>query len=166
MSYLLAKLSQCILNSTNGLVVNEVYVLQNGKCTIFANDSGKQAIRYHSWTMLLSKAHILLSTHRISRILTRCLLMNNTISSNSISGKRVLFLASRNIMIDVVLLVWTSTQVLFSSVWVRQVLRLQPVLSHTLGTTMCELKYFVLQRKLVTRFYGTANVTMLWQILR
>ena len=46
MSYLLAKLSQCILNSTNGLVVNEVYVLQNGKCTIFANDSGKQAIRY------------------------------------------------------------------------------------------------------------------------
>ena len=26
MSYLLAKLSQCILNSTNGLVVNEVYV--------------------------------------------------------------------------------------------------------------------------------------------
>ena len=27
MSYLLAKLSQCILNSTNGLVVNEVYVL-------------------------------------------------------------------------------------------------------------------------------------------
>ena len=34
MSYLLAKLSQCILNSTNGLVVNEVYVLQNGKCTI------------------------------------------------------------------------------------------------------------------------------------
>ena len=31
MSYLLAKLSQCILNSTNGLVVNEVYVLQNGK---------------------------------------------------------------------------------------------------------------------------------------
>ena len=43
MSYLLAKLSQCILNSTNGLVVNEVYVLQNGKCTIFANDSGKQS---------------------------------------------------------------------------------------------------------------------------
>lgn len=37
MSYLLAKLSQCILNSTNGFVVNEVYVLQNGKCTIFAN---------------------------------------------------------------------------------------------------------------------------------
>lgn len=33
MSYLLAKLSQCILNSTNGLVVNEVYVLQNSKCT-------------------------------------------------------------------------------------------------------------------------------------
>ena len=44
--------------------------------------------------------------------------------------------------------------------------RLQLVLSHTLGTTMCELKYFVLQRKLATRFYGTANVTMLWQILR
>lgn len=35
MSYLLAKLSQCILNSTNGLVVNEVYVLQNSKCTNF-----------------------------------------------------------------------------------------------------------------------------------
>ena len=44
MSYLLAKLSQCILNSTNGLVVNEVYVLQNGKCTNFVNDSGKQTI--------------------------------------------------------------------------------------------------------------------------
>ena len=33
-------------NSANGLVVNEVYVLQNGKCTNFANDSGKQNIRY------------------------------------------------------------------------------------------------------------------------
>ena len=33
-------------NSANGLVVNEVYVLQNGKCTNFANDSGKQTIRY------------------------------------------------------------------------------------------------------------------------
>ena len=30
---LLAELIQCILNSANGLVVNEVYVLQNGKCT-------------------------------------------------------------------------------------------------------------------------------------
>ena len=44
--YLLAELIQCILNSANGLVVNEVYVLQNGKCTNFANDSGKQTIRY------------------------------------------------------------------------------------------------------------------------
>ena len=35
-----------ILNSANELVVNEVYVLQNGKCTNFANDSGKQTIRY------------------------------------------------------------------------------------------------------------------------
>ena len=43
---LLAKLIQCILNSANGLVVNEVYVLQNGKCTNFANDSGKQTICY------------------------------------------------------------------------------------------------------------------------
>ena len=33
-------------NSANGLVINEVYVLQNGKCTNFANDSGKQTIRY------------------------------------------------------------------------------------------------------------------------
>ena len=32
--------------SPTGLVVNEVYVLQNGKCTNFANDSGKQTIRY------------------------------------------------------------------------------------------------------------------------
>lgn len=35
-----------ILNSANELVVNEVYVLQNGKCTNFADDSGKQTIRY------------------------------------------------------------------------------------------------------------------------
>ena len=34
------------LNSANGLVVDEVYVLQNGKCTNFADDSGKQTIRY------------------------------------------------------------------------------------------------------------------------
>ena len=39
---LLAELIQCILNSANGFVVNEVYVLQNGKCTDLANDSGKQ----------------------------------------------------------------------------------------------------------------------------
>ena len=45
-SYLLAELIQRILNSANGLVVNEVYVFQNGKCTNFANDSGKQTIRY------------------------------------------------------------------------------------------------------------------------
>ena len=32
---LLAELIQCILNSTNGLVVNEVYVWQNSKCTNF-----------------------------------------------------------------------------------------------------------------------------------
>ena len=43
---LLEELIQCILNSANELVVNEVYVLQNGKCTNFANDSGKQTIRY------------------------------------------------------------------------------------------------------------------------
>ena len=38
--------SVCGLDVHNGLVVNEVYVLQNGKCTNFANDSGKQSIRY------------------------------------------------------------------------------------------------------------------------
>ena len=38
--------SVCGLDVHNGLVVNEVYVLQNGKCTNFANDSGKQTIRY------------------------------------------------------------------------------------------------------------------------
>ena len=37
---------QTWVNSANGLVVNEVYVLQNGKCTNYANDSGKQTIRY------------------------------------------------------------------------------------------------------------------------
>ena len=42
----MAELILCILNSANGLVVNEVYILQNGKCTNFANDSGKQTIRY------------------------------------------------------------------------------------------------------------------------
>lgn len=34
------------MHSDNGLVVNEVYVLQDGKCPSFANDSGKQTIRY------------------------------------------------------------------------------------------------------------------------
>ena len=43
---LLAELIKCVLNSANGRVVNEVYVLQNGKCTNFANDPGKQTIRY------------------------------------------------------------------------------------------------------------------------
>ena len=43
---LLAELIKCILNSAHWLVDNEVYVLQNGKCTNFANDSGKQNIRY------------------------------------------------------------------------------------------------------------------------
>ena len=38
--------SVCGLDVHNGLVVNEVYVLQNGKCTNFAEDSGKQTIRY------------------------------------------------------------------------------------------------------------------------
>ncbi len=42
----LAELIYCILNSANGLVVNEVYVLQDGDRTNFANDSGKQTIRY------------------------------------------------------------------------------------------------------------------------
>ena len=42
----LAELIKCILNSANGPVVNEVYILQNGECTNFANDFGKQTIRY------------------------------------------------------------------------------------------------------------------------
>ena len=38
--------SGVVILSANGLVVDEVYVLQNGKCTNFADDSGKQTIRY------------------------------------------------------------------------------------------------------------------------
>ena len=48
MTDLLAELIQCILNSTNRLVVYEIYVLENGECTNFANNYSKQTIRYFS----------------------------------------------------------------------------------------------------------------------
>ena len=44
----LAELIQCILNSADRLVIDKIYILKNGKCTDFANDSGKQTVCYLS----------------------------------------------------------------------------------------------------------------------
>ena len=40
----LAELIQCILDPADGLVVSEFHILQDGKCTNLANDSGKQTV--------------------------------------------------------------------------------------------------------------------------
>ena len=59
MSYLLAKLSQCILNSTNGLVVNEVYVLQNGKSVEGEKKEILQRRDYLVETLVVSPSQVL-----------------------------------------------------------------------------------------------------------